>query len=98
MAQTGFEFDNIEEFKKRYILEKAQYYALEEDYSYYNPETSNVDGTMIGETFDNGIRLHFLKKCNQKFFEEIGEEELNRLAKEKWEADKQKSIDLGKGT
>ena len=94
----GFEYADIEEFKKRYILERAQYYALKEDYSYYDPQTSNVDGTMVGETFDNEIRLHFLKKSNKEFMEQLGEEELDRLAQEKWKEDKQKSIDLGKGT
>ena len=88
-----FKYDDIEEFKQRYILEKAQFFALKEEYSYYDVRTSNIDGTFIGEEFDNQIRLHALKKQNAEFVEKLGLEELDRLAEERWKVDKQRSIE-----
>lgn len=88
-----FKYDDIEEFKQRYILEKAQLFALKEKYSYYDVRTSNVGGTFIGEEFDNQIRLHFLKKQNAEFVEKLGLEELDRLAEEHFKIDKQRSIE-----
>lgn len=93
MEVAPFKYDDINEFKERYIKEQAQFYALKEGYSYYIIEESNVDGTFTGEQFDNQIRLHALKKYNPEFLEELGVEELNRLAEEKWKTDKQLSIE-----
>jgi hypothetical protein len=93
MEVGPFKYDDIEEFKQRYILEKAQFFALKEEYSYYDVRTSNIDGTFIGEEFDNQIRLHVLKKQNAEFVEKLGLEELDRLAEERWKVDKQRSIE-----
>lgn len=67
-----FKYDDIEEFKQRYILEKAQLFALKEKYSYYDVRTSNVDGTFIGEEFDRLAEEHF-KIDKQRSIEKYGE-------------------------
>ena len=93
METAPFKYDDINEFKERYILEKAQFYALKEEYSYYDVKESNIDGTFVGEQFDNEIRLCALKKQNSEFVKELGLENLDKLAEERWKIDKQKSID-----
>lgn len=93
MEIAPFKYDDINEFKERYIKEQAQFYALKEGYSYYIIEESNVDGTFTGEQFDNLIRLAALKKYNAEFIEELDIEELDRLAEERWKVDKQRSIE-----
>lgn len=93
MEIAPLKYDNLEEFKKRYILEKAQEYALKEGYSYYNIKTSNVDGTFIGEKFDNQIRLATLIKQNAEYATNELIAEMNVEALEKWKVDKQKSIE-----
>lgn len=93
MEIAPFKYDNIQEFKERYILEKAQFYALKENYSYYDVETSNIDGTFIGEEFDNLIRLQALKNQNPDFIKELNIDELDKLAEERWKVDKQRSIE-----
>lgn len=93
MEIAPFKYDDINEFKDRYILEKAQFFALKEDYSYYDVRESNIDGTFIGEQFDNQIRLHALKNQNPEFVKELCLEELDKLAQERWVRDKQRSIE-----
>lgn len=93
METAPFKYDDINEFKERYILEKAQFYALKEDHSYYDVKESNIDGTFVGEHFDNQIRLGALKKQNAEFVEQLGIEELDKLAEERWKIDKQRSIE-----
>ena len=49
--------DNLEEFKNMYIVYYKQELALKDGFSYFDVTTSNMDGTFIGEKFDNQIRI-----------------------------------------
>jgi len=49
------ECETLEEFIKDYKMFHKQELALKDGRSYFNVETSNVDGHFWGEYFDNGI-------------------------------------------
>lgn len=84
------ECDTFEEFEKRFILFHKQELALEEGRSYFDPAISNMDGTMIGEKFDNPIRLEFLKRNNPEFYKRLNYNEALERARKEYEEDKQK--------
>ena len=60
-------FDNIEDFKKTLIRFYKQEEALKRDLSYWDYHTSNMDGTIIGERFDNPIRISITKQYNPEY-------------------------------
>ena len=74
-------FDNIEDFKKTLIRFYKQEEALKRDLSYWDYHTSNMDGTIIGERFDNPIRISITKQYNPEFTQEIDEEALIEQAR-----------------
>lgn len=79
------EYDNLEDFKKAFIFFNKQGFALEDNNTFLNPETSNVDGTLWGESFDNAIRLRFIRENNPEFMKQINEEELLEIARKEYE-------------
>ena len=81
------ECKSLEDFKRDYIRFKKQEMALEHNCSYFNVETSNVDGTFIGEQFDNAIRMKFIVENNKKFVKEVNLDELNETAKAMFDED-----------
>ena len=70
------ECETLEEFIKDYKMFHKQELALEDGRSYFNVETSNVDGHFLGEYFDNAIRIKALNDNNPQFLAQINEEEL----------------------
>ena len=70
------ECETLEEFIKDYKMFHNQELALEDGRSYFNVETSNVDGHFWGEYFDNAIRIRALNDNNPQFLAQIDEEEL----------------------
>lgn len=81
------ECKSLEDFKHKYIRFKKQEMALEHNCSYFNVETSNMDGTFIGEQFDNAIRMKFIVENNKKFVEQVNLDELNKSAKVMFDED-----------
>ena len=74
-------FDNIEDFKKSLIRFYKQEEALKHGVSYGDTSTSNMDGTIIGERFDNPIRILITKQQNPEFTEQIDENALINIKK-----------------
>lgn len=70
------ECETLEEFIEEYKKYHKQELALEDGHSYFNIETSNVDGHFFGECFDNKIRIKVLNESNPQFLSQINEEEL----------------------
>lgn len=66
----------LDEFKEQYKRFHLQNLLLQDGLSLFDVETSNVDGTIIGEQFDHSIRMKYLYENNEKFLNEINEEEL----------------------
>ena len=83
------ECDSLENFKKMYVVYHKQRKALEDGFSYWDVSESNVDGTIIGEQFDNEIRLKFLKDNNLEFYNQSNIEELDKLVEEEYKKDKE---------
>lgn len=70
------ECETLEEFIEKYKLFHKQELALDDEHSYFDAETSNVDGHFFGESFDNAIRIKALNDNNPQFLAQINEEEL----------------------
>lgn len=88
-------YDNIEDFKKSLIRFYKQEEALKHGLSYWDYHTSNMDGTIIGERFDNPIRIAFTKQQNPEFTEEIDENTLIECARQEFfEECKKKGFDI----
>ena len=84
-------FDNIEDFKKTLIRFYKQEEALKRDMSYWDYHTSNMDGTIIGERFDNPMRISITKQFNPEFTQEIDEEALIEQARQEFLEDLNKT-------
>lgn len=84
-------FDNIEDFKKTLIMLYKQEEALKRGVSYWDTSTSSMDGTFIGEQFDNSIRIAITKKENPEFTQEIDEEALIEQARQEFLEDLNKT-------
>lgn len=82
--------ETFDEFERKFIFLHKQKFALSEKRSYLDFRTSNMDGTFYGEELDNDIRLVFLKRNNQCFYESIDEKMMVDKAKEIYEQDKMK--------
>ena len=88
-------FDNIEDFKKTLIRFYKQEEALKRDLSYWDYHTSNMDGTIIGERFDNPIRISITKQYNPEFTEQIDENALIEFARQEFfEECKKNGLDI----
>lgn len=88
-------FDNIEDFKKCLIKFYKQEEALKRDLSYWDTSTSNMDGTIIGERFDNLIRILITKQQNPEFAEQIDENALIEFARQEFFNDcKKNGLDI----
>lgn len=85
--------NTIEEFKEAYIRLFKQELALKDGRSYFDVTTSNIDGTLIGEMFDNPIRISILKQMNEEFSKQVNFEELNKEAEELYKKDLEKVED-----
>lgn len=88
-------YDNIEEFKKSLIRFYKQEEALKRDLSYWDYHTSNMDGTIIGERFDNPIRIYITKQQNPEFAKQIDENALIEFARQEFFNDcKKNNLDI----
>lgn len=88
-------YDNIEDFKKSLIRFYKQEEALKHDLSYWDYHTSNMDGTIIGEKFDNPIRIAMTKQQNPEFTEQIDENTLIKCARQEFfEECKKNGLDI----
>lgn len=85
------ECETLEEFIKDYKMFHKQELALKDGRSYFNVETSNVDGHFWGEYFDNGIRIKALNDNNPQFLAQINEEELQAEILKEYKEDLEKS-------
>lgn len=85
------ERETLEEFIKDYKMFHKQELALKDGRSYFNVETSNVDGHFWGEYFDNGIRIKALNDNNPQFLAQINEEELQAEILKEYKEDLEKS-------
>lgn len=65
--------------------------ALKRGVSYWDTTTSNMDGTFLGEQFDNAIRIASTKKENPEFMQEIDEEALIEQARQEFLEDLNKT-------
>ena len=91
-------FDNIEDFKKTLIRFYKQEEALKRDLSYWDYHTSNMDGTIIGERYDNPIRISITKQYNPEFTEQIDENVLIEFARQEFFNDcKKNNLDIQRG-
>ena len=70
------ECQTLDKFKKQYKIFHVQNLLLQDGLSLFDVETSNMDGTIIGEQFDHPIRMKAFYENNEKFFKDINEEEL----------------------
>ena len=85
------ECETLEEFIKDYKMFHKQELALKDGRSYFNVETSNVDGHFLGECFDNAIRVKALNDNNPQFLAQINEEELQSEILKEYKEDLEKS-------
>lgn len=85
------ECETLEEFIKNYKMFHKQELALEDGRSYFNVETSNVDGHFWGEYFDNAIRIKALNDNNAQFLAQIDEEELQAEILKEYKEDLEKT-------
>lgn len=85
------ECETLEEFIKDYKMFHKQELALEDGRSYFNVETSNVDGHFWGEYFDNAIRIKALNDNNPQFLAQIDEEELQAEILKEYKEDLEKT-------
>lgn len=83
-------YDTLESFKEAFVMFNKQELALKDNKSYFDVKTSNMDGTIVGETFDNKIRLKALKDNNKEFYSQINETELLLQAKKEYLEDLEK--------
>ena len=87
------EYKNLEEFKDTLFMYLKQKHALADGRSYFDVETSNVDGTFIGEEADNGVRIGIMKQYYPEYMSQINFEELDSLALEQYKKDLQEYLD-----
>lgn len=92
-ANKFCECETLEEFKDMYIKFHLQDLALQDGVSYFNVETSNMDGTIIGEQYDHSIRMKSFYENNEKFFKEVNINELMDEVNERYQKDISKYID-----
>lgn len=85
------ECETLEEFIEKYKMFHKQELALEDGHSYFDVKTSNVDEHFFGESFDNAIRIKFLKESNPQFLAQINEEELQEEILKEYKSDLEKS-------
>lgn len=85
------ECETLEEFITKYKMFHKQELALKDGRSYFNVETSNVDGHFYGECFDNAIRVKALNDLNPQFLAQIDEEELQAEILKEYKEDLEKS-------
>ena len=85
------ECETLEEFIAKYKMFHKQELALKDGRSYFNVETSNVDGHFLGECFDNAIRVKALNDNNPQFLAQINEEELQSEILKEYKEDLEKS-------
>jgi hypothetical protein len=78
-------FDTFKELLIHYYM---QDWALEDGNSYFEPQDS-----LLGEMFDNAIRIKFLKQENSRFDGQYDDEVLKQIAKYRYDKDKN---DFGK--
>ena len=84
------ECESLEDFIKDYKMFHKQELALKDGRSYFDVETSNVDGHFLGEYFDNGIRIKSLNDNNPQFLAQINEEELQAEILKEYKEDLEK--------
>ena len=89
--KKAMECETLEEFIKDYKMFHKQELALKDGHSYFNVETSNVDGHFWGEYFDNGIRIKLLNDNNPQFLAQVNEEELQAEILKEYKEDLEKS-------
>lgn len=77
-------FETIEEYREYLIKLFMQEEALKNKMSYFDVTTSNMDGTFIGEAFDNPIRIKITKMENPEFAELVNDEELKEEARKRF--------------
>ncbi len=85
------ECETLEEFIKEYKMFHKQELALEDGRSYFDVRTSNIDGNLIGESFDNAIRIKALNDNNPQFLKQINEEELRTEILKEYKEDLEKA-------
>ena len=85
------ECETLEEFIAKYKMFHKQELALKDGRSYFNVETSNVDGHFFGECFDNAIRVKVLNDNNPQFLAQINEEELQSEILKEYKEDLEKT-------
>ena len=85
------ECETLEEFIGKYKIFHKQELALEDGHSYFDVETSNVDGHFWGECFDNAIRVKALNDSNPQFLSQINEEELQSEILREYKEDLEKT-------
>ena len=85
------ECETLEEFIKKYKMFHKQELALEDGRSYFDVSTSNIDGNLIGESFDNAIRIKALNDNNPQFLAQINEEELRTEILKEYKEDLEKA-------
>ena len=78
-------FDTFKELLIHYYM---QDWALEDGNSYFEPQDN-----LLGEMFDNAIRIKFLKQENSRFDGQYDDEVLKQVAKYRYDRDKN---DFGK--
>ena len=79
--------DSLEDFKNMYIAYYKQELALKDGLSYFDVTTSNMDGTFVGEEFDNPIRIKALRDNNKEFLKQVDEDELMKIVHEEYQKD-----------
>ena len=79
--------DSLEDFKNMYIAYYKQELALKDGLSYFDVTTSNMDGTFVGEEFDNPIRIKALRDNNKEFLKQVNEDELMKIVHEEYQKD-----------
>ena len=77
---------SLEEFKVRLLMYYKQECALDDENSYFEPQDS-----LLGEMFDNKIRIRFLKEENQELEGQYDDDEIMSQAKAAYEEDKKLS-------
>ena len=74
-------FDTFRELLIHYYMQDC---ALEDGNSYFDPQDN-----LIGEMFDNAVRIKFLKQENSRFDGQYDDEVLKEIAKYRYNNDKE---------
>ena len=83
----------LEEFKNMLIMYYQQECALNDDSTYFEPQD-----TFFGEMLDNAIRIKLLIQENPQYEGLYDNEELKKIAKERYEEDKKKRDNENRGS